>query len=56
MDIGPTKVIVKNNGLCDATTGKLIKDGFVTEVLANGSRPPDWAERPGADLLKGDHP
>lgn len=28
--VGPTKVIVKNNGLYEATTGKLIKDGLVT--------------------------
>ncbi len=30
MKIGPTKVIIKNGGLYDAVTGKLIKDGLAT--------------------------
>jgi hypothetical protein len=30
MKSGPTKVIVKNNGLVDATTGALVKDGLAS--------------------------
>ena len=30
MKIGPTKVIVKNDGLYDAATGKLVKDRLTT--------------------------
>jgi hypothetical protein len=30
MEIGPTKAIVKNGGLYEATIGKLIKDGLAT--------------------------
>lgn len=30
MKSGPTKVLVKNNGLLDATTGALIKEGLAT--------------------------
>ena len=31
MKIGPTKVIIKENGLYDAGNGKLIKDGLSTQ-------------------------
>ena len=30
MKSGPTKVIIKNSGLFDATTGALVKDGLAT--------------------------
>ena len=28
--MGPTKAVVKDGGICDAKTGKLIKDGLTT--------------------------